>query len=156
MSDATRSLSVPALAPLLVMGSPRSGTTFLAQMVNRFFDIHICRDNGTMLRFHRILSHYLPLSDDANLGRLIGHLYEDFYFRQRLIGRGFSLTQKELLGRIPQRTYGGLIEAIFSATARSHEKSTWGYKRASFARVEGHHIDELFPRARFASSVSGR
>jgi hypothetical protein len=153
MSDATRSLSVPALAPLLVMGSPRSGTTFLAQMVNRFFDIHICRDNGTMLRFHRMLSSYRPLTDDANLARLIRHLYGDFYFRQRLIGRGFELRQEELLRRVQTRTYGGLIEAIFSATAQHHGKSTWGYKRASLARVEGHHIDELFPQAKFVHII---
>ena len=41
------SVDVPAgsaLAPLLIMGSPRSGTTFLAHMVNRFLDIHICRN----------------------------------------------------------------------------------------------------------------
>jgi hypothetical protein len=135
------------------MGSPRSGTTFLAQMVNRFFDIHICRDNGTMLRFHRMLSHYQPLADDANLARLIKHLYEDFYFRQRLIGRGFGLSQEELRQRVQTRTYGGLIETIFSSTARHHGKSTWGYKRASFARVEGHHIDELFPRAKFVHII---
>lgn len=135
------------------MGSPRSGTTFLAQMVNRFFDIHICRDNGTMLRFHRILPHYQPLSDDANLKRLIQHLYGDFYFRQRLIGRGFSLTEQELFARVQKRTYGGLIEAIFSATARTHGKSTWGYKRASFARVEGHHIEGLFPEAKFVHII---
>lgn len=150
MSDPNQSR---APAPLLIMGSPRSGTTFLAQMVNRFFDIHICRDNGTMLRFHRMLPHYQPLSDDSNLGRLIRHLYGDFYFRQRLMGRGFSLSERELLARVGARTYGGLIEAIFSATAHEHGKRTWGYKRASFARVEGHHIEELFPRAKFVHII---
>jgi len=31
------------LSPLLIMGSPRSGTTFLANMVNRFFDMRVSR-----------------------------------------------------------------------------------------------------------------
>jgi len=48
------------LSPLLIMGSPRSGTTFLANMVNRFFDIRLNRDNGSLLRFYGLLSHYDP------------------------------------------------------------------------------------------------
>ena len=55
-----------SLSPLLIMGSPRSGTTFLAHMVNRFFDIRLSRDNGTLVRYYELLSHYEPLSDDAN------------------------------------------------------------------------------------------
>jgi hypothetical protein len=138
---------------LLIMGSPRSGTTLLAQLVNRFFDVHICRDNGTLLRFHRVLHRYEPLGEDANLRRLIGHLYRDYYFRERLLARGLSLSEDELLGRVGSRTYGGLIDAIFSAVAQAHGKRAWGYKRASFARVEGRHIDTLFPHARFVHMV---
>ncbi|BCS33196.1 hypothetical protein TBR22_A24230 [Luteitalea sp. TBR-22] len=140
-------------APLLIMGSPRSGTTFLSQMVNRFLDIHICRDNGTLLRFHRNLAHYQPLSDDANLRRLIAHLFADRYFTERLRHRGMSLSEEELFARVPRRTYGGVIEAVFSATAATHGKSNWGYKRASFARVTGHQIDDLFPSARFVHCI---
>lgn len=139
--------------PLLIMGSPRSGTTFLAQMVNRFFDVHICRDNGTMLRFHRLLPRYEPLTDDGNLRRLIDHLYRDYYFTERLRHRGFTLSERELFERIRQRSFAGLIDAVFSATAASHGRSHWGYKRASFAREDGDHIDELFPGARLVHII---
>jgi hypothetical protein len=142
-----------APSPLLIMGSPRSGTTFLAQMVNRFFDIQISRDNGTLMRFHRILPRYEPLTDDGNMKRLIHALYDDHFFKTRLIARGLRLTEAELFNRIPERTYGALIETIFSAIAEVHGKRTWGYKRASFGRVQGHHIDELFPRARFVHII---
>lgn len=140
-------------APLLIMGSPRSGTTFLAHMVNRFFDVHVCRDNGTLLRFHGMLPRYEPLSDDRNLKRLVQDLYKDYFFRKRLLERGLRLTQDELVARVRERTYGGLLDAIFSATAETHGKTYWGYKRASFARVEGRHIDALFPRARFVHII---
>ena len=143
----------PSLTPLLIMGSPRSGTTFLAHMVNRFLDIHICRDNGTILRFHRILPHYEPLSDAGNLKRLIQHLYADHYFQSRLVARGLKLSQSELFDRVGRPTYGGLIEAVFGAVAARQGKRTWGYKRASFARVEGHHIDDLFPGAKFVHII---
>lgn len=140
-------------SPLLIMGSPRSGTTFLAQMVNRFFDIQISRDNGTLMRFHRMLPQYQPLSDDANMKRLIHDLYGDHFFKTRLIARGLKLSEAELFRRAAEPTYGALIEAIFSAIAEVHGKRTWGYKRASFGRVQGHHIDELFPRAKFVHII---
>jgi hypothetical protein len=54
---------------------------------------------------------------------------------------------------VKQRTYGGLIDAVFSATAEGSGKGTWGYKRASFARVTGQHIDELFPKAKFVHII---
>ena len=137
------------LTPLLIMGSPRSGTTFLAQMVNRFFDVHVSRDNGTLLRIHRELSHYEPLSDDAKLKRLIKHLYADHYIQERLIGRGLTLSEEEIFARVPHRTYSALIETIFGAIAAKRKKGCWGYKRASFARMTGHHFNDLFPTATF-------
>lgn len=139
--------------PLLIMGSPRSGTTFLAGMVNRFLDIHVSRDNGTLLRYHANLHRYAPLSDDDNLRRLISHLYQDHFFQTRLRARGLRLSEAELFARVEPRTYGGVIEAIFKAIAETHGKHNWGYKRASFARVEGHHVQDLFPRARFVHIV---
>lgn len=141
------------LRPLLIMGSPRSGTTFLSQMVNRFFDVHVSRDNGTLLRFHRILKNYEPLSDDFNLRRLIADLYKDHFFTSRIRQRGMELSEAALFERVRTRTYGGLIEAIFQANADHHGKRTWGYKRASFGRVQGHHIDDLFPTARFVHII---
>ncbi|NOT45021.1 MAG: sulfotransferase [Acidobacteria bacterium] len=140
-------------APLLIMGSPRSGTTFLSHMVNRFFDIHVSRDNGTLLRFHRVLASYEPLSNDANLRRLIDSLYQDHFFKSRLRERGLTLTEGELAGRVSTRSYGGVIEAVFSAIAETHGKSCWGYKRASFARFEGRHLNDLFPTARFVHII---
>jgi hypothetical protein len=153
MSQQSAAVATPSHAPLLIMGSPRSGTTFLGQMVNRFLDIHICRDNGTLLRFHRNLSHYEPLQDEANLKRLIQHLFADHYFNERLRQRGMTLSEDELLGRISPRNYGGVIAAVFSATAATHNKSNWGYKRAGFARVTGDQIDDLFAGARFVHCI---
>ena len=138
-----------ALRPLLILGSPRSGTTFLSHMVNRFFDVHVSRDNGTLVRIHGQLSHYEPLFDDANLKRLIRHLYADRYIQERLIARGLKLSEEEIFARIPQRTYSALIETIFGAIAAERKKACWGYKRASLARMTGRHVNDLFPTAKF-------
>ncbi|HEY0872607.1 MAG TPA: sulfotransferase [Vicinamibacterales bacterium] len=153
MSDRVRAGAPRDPKPLLIMGSPRSGTTFLSQMVNRFFDFHISRDNGTLLRFHRLLRNYEPLADDANLRRLIRDLYQDHFFTSRIRQRGMGLSEDELFRRVRTRTYGGLIEAVFQANAEQHGKRHWGYKRASFGRVKGNYVDDLFPEARFVHII---
>lgn len=153
MSDHARTKAPRDPKPLLIMGSPRSGTTFLSQMVNRFFDFHISRDNGTLLRFHRLLRNYEPLADDANLRRLVRDLYQDHFFTSRIRQRGMGLSEDELFRRVRTRTYGGLIEAVFQANAEQHGKRNWGYKRASFGRVKGNYIDDLFPDARFVHII---
>jgi hypothetical protein len=141
------------LSPLLIMGSPRSGTTFLAHMVNKFFDIRLSRDNGTLVRFYNLLPHYEPLSNDANLRRLISNLYADHYIQERLRSRGLVLTEAQLFDRVQDRTYGGLIETIFGAIAAERGRTTWGYKRASLARMTGDSVNVLFPRARFVHII---
>jgi hypothetical protein len=142
-----------ALSPVLIMGSPRSGTTFLGNMVNRFFDLRLSRDNGTLVRFYRLRRHYEPLTNDDNLRRLIKHLYADPYFQERLIARGLVLNQEQLFERVTDRTYGGLVDTIFSTIATQRGRSTWGYKRASLARMTGESVDGLFPRARFVHII---
>ena len=136
-------------APLIIIGSPRSGTTLLANLINRFLDVHISRDNGTLVRFYRMHRDYEPLERDENLRRLLADLYRDHYFRERLLERGLRLSKEELLKRVRMRTYDGIIEAILSSIAEAHGKHAWGYKRASAARTQGVHIHELFPRGKF-------
>jgi hypothetical protein len=143
----------PPAAPLLIIGSPRSGTTFLSRMVSRFFDVHVCRDNGTLVRLHGQLSHYEPLSNDANCQRLIKHLYADHYIRERLIARGLTLSQQDVFARLPERTYSALIATIFGAIATERGKGRWGYKRASLARMTGRHFNDIFPDARIVHII---
>jgi hypothetical protein len=139
-----------APAPLVILGSPRSGTTFLARMVNRFFDINVATDNGTLLRLHAKLPHYEPLSDDQNMRRLLKHVFADHFVQERLVGRGLKATEEEIFARLgSNRTYSAVIEEILGSIAAERGKRGWGYKRASFARMVGSHVNDLFPTARF-------
>lgn len=147
-------MSEPALPPLVIIGSPRSGTTFLSRMVTRFFDVHVARDNGALLRLHAKLSHYEPLSNDENLRRLIRHLFADHYVQERLVARGMKATEDEILARLDaNRSFSALIDTVYGAVAAAHGKSRWGYKRASLARMTGKHFNELFPTARFVHII---
>jgi len=115
--------------------------------------MRVSRDNGTMLRFHKLLKHYEPLSNDANLRRLIRHLYADEYFHERLVDRGLGLNESELFDRMRERTYGSLIDAVFGSIAAGHGRASWGYKRASLASMTGDKVNEIFPHAKFVHII---
>jgi hypothetical protein len=147
-----RELGWTARPPLLIIGSPRSGTTFLTRTINRFLDIHIARDGGVFLRFHRNAAWYGDLSDEANLRRLIDDLYQDGLFRQRFLERGLNVSASELLATLPERSFSGLVRHVFSETARTHGKHYWGNKRPSYA-LHLNEIDAVLPGAKVVHIV---
>ena len=126
-------------SPLMIVGCPRSGTTFLAHMINRFLDMHVARDAGVFLRFYRALPHYGDLSHRPNMRRLIDDLYKDAMFRKRLLERGLALNQDELCDAVREPSYVGLVRQVFIETARTHGKPHWGNKKPSYAL----HLSEL-------------
>jgi hypothetical protein len=137
---------------LFIVGSPRSGTTLLTHLVNRFLDFHICRDSGILLRFSRLQSHYGDLSDDASLRRLLEDMYGDFFFRQRFLQRGLTLTAEQLIESLKERTYPALARHILRVTATAHGKSGWGNKKPSYA-LDLAEVARIFPEARFVHIV---
>jgi hypothetical protein len=139
-------------APLFIIGSPRSGTTFLTRMVNRFLDIHVARDAGVFLRFHRMLAHYGDLGNRTNMRRLVGDMYRDYFFRSRFLERGLTLSADELIDTLPQRDYRTLVDRILMETARSHGKTSWGNKKPSYS-MGGGDLDAIFPTARFVHII---
>jgi hypothetical protein len=123
-------------------------------MVSRFFDVHVARDNGALLRLYAKLSHYEPLSNDENLRRLIRHVFADHYVQERLVARGMKATEDQILARLDtDRTFSALIDTVYGAVATENGKSRWGYKRASLARMTGRNFNELFPTARFVHII---
>ena len=154
-----RSTSVPpsggldaAATPLMIVGSPRSGTTFLTRMINRFLDIHVARDAGIFLRFQRELPAYGPLEVEANMRRLIDHLYRDTIFQTRFVERGLRLSQSELWEAVTDRTFTGLVRQVFVETARSHGKRFWGNKKPSYA-LHLAETEAIFPGAKVVHIV---
>jgi len=134
-------------APLMIVGCPRSGTTFLAHMINRFLDIHVARDAGVFLRFNRELPSYGDLSQRANMKRLIDDLYKDAMFRKRFLERGLALNQADLCEAVREPSYVSLVRQVFVETARAHGKSYWGNKKPSYA-LRLADTEAIFPEAK--------
>jgi hypothetical protein len=136
------------MTPLLIIGAPRSGTTFLAQIVSRFLDLHVVRDGGVFRRFFRLLPRYGDLSDRFNLRGLIDDLYRDYIFRRRIIRDGLRLDPQALCEKLSAPDYAALIDGILTETARHHGRRGWGNKTTAYALLQKHEFDAMFPTAR--------
>ena len=139
-------------APLFIVGSPRSGTTFLTRMINRFLDIHVARDAGVFLRFYRMLPHYGNLADRGNMRRLVSDLYRDYFFKSRFLERGLTLSVDELVDALPEPTFQALADRILKETATTHGKSSWGNKKPSYS-MDGPEVNAIFPSAKFVHII---
>jgi hypothetical protein len=138
--------------PLMIVGSPRSGTTFLTRSINRFLNIHVARDAGVFLRYYRALPAYGALNEPANLRRLIDDLYRDDMFRTRFLERGLTLSQTDLYDALTDRSFAGLVRQVFVETARTHGKTYWGNKKPSYA-LHLAETESIFPGAKIVHIV---
>jgi sulfotransferase family protein len=145
-------MSLDEKYPLFIVGAPRSGTTFLTRLVNRFLDFHISRDAGVFLRFEQMLPHYGNLEADENLDRLLNDMYKDYFFRTRLIERGLTVSADGLRATLKERSYPALVAHILATVAHSYGKSGWGNKKPSYSLSLGG-VDSLFPTARFVHII---
>jgi hypothetical protein len=139
-------------SPLIIVGCPRSGTTFLSRTVNRFLDLHIARDGGVFIRFHRALPAYHGAAEPEDMRRLIDDLYRDVMFRTRFLERGLKLSQAELYDTLTELSFPALVRQIFVETARSRGKHYWGNKRPSYA-LHFAEVDAIFPGAKMVHIV---
>ena len=133
--------------PIFIVGSPRSGTTFLTKLMNTFLDIHVARDAGAFLRFYKMLPEFGDLSQRENMEQLIRRLFKDHFFQLRILKRGLNFTVGQALEQFQGGTFAELIDYLMTEMARQQGKTRWGNKRPSYAL----HVAELvalFPHAR--------
>ena len=138
--------------PLLIIGSPRSGTTFLTRMANRFLDTYVSRDAGLFLRFRHVAARYGDLAAPGVMPRLVEDLFQDLLFRRRFLERGFRFSAADIVRRIDEPTYAGLVRQILQANAESHGRRYWGNKRPSYA-LSPDVLEHVFPGARVVQII---
>ncbi len=138
--------------PVFVVGAPRSGTTFLTRLMNRFLDVHVARDAGTILRFKNLLPEGEDFRNRELLRSVVTAMFKDHFFNKRILQRGLTLSVEEVIEQFQGKTYAELIHFIMSQMAFQQGKTRWGNKRPSYAL----HITELaqlFPEAKFLHIV---
>jgi len=138
--------------PLFIVGSPRSGTTFLTRLLNQFLDIHVGRDAGSFLRLKLLLDKYGDLKERKNMERLIRDVFKDHFFYKRIIKRGLNITVDVALQEFEGENFAELMDYLMMQLAINHGKSRWGNKQPAYA-LHIAELHELFPEAKFLHIV---
>ncbi len=142
---------------LFVLGSARSGTTFLNNFLDAWFDYGMGPEGTFVEPFYRRLDRYGPLTEKRNLERLVeditrGEMLEIMRKKYRE-GHRLDVTPKEILARVPEPSYAGVVYAVFRTIADLQGKGRVGNKNPGYWT----HLDllgQLFPtKARYIAIV---
>lgn len=144
--EPTQNVRYPDITVLV--GSGRSGTTYLAVVLKQSLDMGFSAEPKFVASLHRRLPLFGDLSNPKNLRRLATVIHNGKLFRH-LHGRvGVPSTVDELLERVQEPTYTGLLYATFGLIAekRGHlrlaYKDPWDVQNIAL-------ISRLLPTARF-------
>ena len=117
-----------SLAPVLLVGHGSSGTSILSRLLRDYFKISFGTESQFIVRFHKRLSMYGDLTDDANYERLVDHLLTERWFERCHNKWGFNADRQSLLD-LQDRSFTSLVNAVFLQLAAQNEMPPrWGDK----------------------------
>ncbi len=137
------------LCPVILIGHGSSGTSIFSRLLREHLRISFGTESQFITRYARRLDQYGDLNQDANLKKLIDDICRERWF-ERCHGKfGYTPDKAAILASVQQRTYRGLLDAIFlQLAAYNHMAPRWGDKTPGYA-FETHILAELFPDAKY-------
>lgn len=121
---------------LFVLGSARSGTTFLNNFLDRWFDYGMGPEGTFVEPFHQRLDRYGDLTQPANLKRLVDDVSRCQMLeimRKKYRGDNkVDVTPEAILARVPDPSYAGVVYGVFRAIADLQGKSRVGNKNPGY------------------------
>ncbi len=134
---------------LFVLGSARSGTTFLNDFLDRWFDYGMGPEGTFVEPFYRRLTSYGDLSKEQNLARLVEDVSRCQMLeivRKKYHGDNrLDVTAEEIRARILEPSYAGVVYAVYQSLADLGGKSRVGNKNPGYW-THLDLLDELFPK----------
>ena len=141
-----RAITDPDL--LVIVGSGRSGTTYLQEVLCRSLGIAYGPEPKFVVSYLRKIGHFGDLEQEINLRRLVETICREPYFEYIEKWHKFRLTPDDILNEVREPTYKSVVLAIFQAFANNRNMTRLGYKDPTDVRYISE-IAELFPSARF-------
>jgi hypothetical protein len=129
--------------PIFVIGVGRSGTTLLRLMLHHHPRIAIPYESHFIPRYHAELASFGDLGDDANALRLITRILDEDIVK--LWDHRFDAQR--ILARLRERSFSGIIDAVYVDYAAGHGKERWGDKSYYLDQLPIIHL--LFPAAQY-------
>ncbi len=138
-------------APVMILGHGRSGTSILSRLFRNYLGVAFGTESQFIVRYFRMLGRYGDLHDDRNLSRLVRHITTERWFR-RSRKFGFETTPEAILEDVRERTYRGVLDAVFLQLAKQLGMARWGDKAPDYA-LDLDVIGGLFPDAQYVHIV---
>lgn len=138
-------------APVFMIGHGSSGTSILATLLREQLGVAFGTESQFIIHYYRRLHRYGDLQDDRNLRRLVSHILAERFFR-RSAKFGFQTDVDSILDRVQERSYRGVLDAIFGEFARQLNMARWGDKTPAYNR-DLDVLDALFPDAQFIHMI---
>ncbi len=135
-------------SPVMIVGHGSSGTSILTRLMRDYLGVAFGTESQFIVHYYRRLHRYGSLDNDANLRRLVGDILGERWFaRSRKFG-GFAPSLDATLADVRQRTYRGVLDAVFGQLAKHLGTTRWGDKTPEYTHDLAV-IGELFPDAKY-------
>lgn len=138
--------------PVILFGHGRSGTSIVAALMRQHLGIAFGTESQFILDYHQSLSSFGSLEDDENMKRLINAILKERWFRRSNKFNDFKLSCEQIFDAIQERTYSGVLNAIFKLFAEHLGMDRWGDKTPGYIH-DMQTIDGLFPDAQYVYVV---
>ncbi|MDZ7265877.1 MAG: sulfotransferase [candidate division KSB1 bacterium] len=131
-----------------MIGSQRSGTSFLYRLIRNYLRIGFGRDNGNFIRFMKHLPQYGDLQQTRNLERLLHDLFHLPEFKKRF--RGLALDIGCFIANLETRTYAEIVRRFYAEWAyfKDPDAMRWGGKTPDYS-IHAATLHQLLPDAKF-------
>jgi hypothetical protein len=138
----------------ILVGSGRSGTTYLARMLTEALDIGMYQmgEPKFIIPMYLKIAEFGNLEKVENLERLVRAVHATLPFRNLRRIHNIQTTPEELLERVTQPSYRGVLYAALQLIAEKLGKTRLGFKDP-MASYHMPTLAQIFPNARFVHII---
>lgn len=133
-------------APIFIIGSHRSGTSFLYRLIQKHLNIGFGRDNGNFIHFLNLLPHYGDLSNYDNMFQLVSDILAIPEFKKRF--SGLEIDPDTFIENLDAPTYPEVVRQFYAEWAYLKGADRWGGKTPDYS-LHVNSLHQLFPDAKF-------
>lgn len=137
-------------APIFIIGSQRSGTSFLYRLIQNYLKIGFGRDNANFVKIQSRIEEFGDLKNEKNLKRLINYIKNIPEFKKRF--RGLEIDVDAFIERLEKRTYDEIVRNFYAEWAFFKQTIRWGGKTPDYA-IYAPELFGLFPDAKFVHII---
>lgn len=136
----------------IIVGSGRSGTTYLTRCLFAGLSLGGGSEPKFVVKTYARLHKFGDLTQSDNLRRLVEYVHSTPMFRHLRDVKGIATTPNEILVRVREPTYTGILYAAFQLIADKRGSRRIGYKQP----LDLYHMPllaKIFPTARFVHII---